>query len=171
MNYHFLQYRKYIPIICRLGQYFVHLMSPSLVNKFLLRMASTSNNHRLQNIFLSWKISDIITSLIPIYDRHRAVHKNKSVAEPLLLESLLHKVNCFLAIKCLINELFYIVVTSLHQHDFQTHYVIRLIIDNKDAPIRIYFIDWNFIFFVNVSLRFVLEVILEGRCWKGKVLL
>ena len=115
-NYLFENFLNYLQIN-RFRDNLIHLMSPCFLYILFFSMSSTSYNHRLQNIFLSQKASYFLTSLIPINNRHRAVHKYQAKTI-VLLKSILYKLYGFVTIKCLLNDFRNIFITSLHQNNF-----------------------------------------------------
>ena len=122
---------------------FIHLIKPSLLNKFRFSVSCNSNNHRLQNIFNPGKIPYLFRCLISINNRHRSIHKNKSIAEATSV-CLINLIDSFLAIEAMIYS--YIFKSSLSNQYFQAHHIVWFIIYNQNAPIFIYFIDWKLIY-------------------------
>ena len=111
-------------------------MSPCFLYVLFFRMPSTSYNHRLQDIFLSQKASNFLTSLISINDRHRAIHKYQAIAI-VLLKSIFYQLNSFVTIKCLLDDFRNIFITSLHQNNFKSGYIVGFIINDQDVSILI----------------------------------
>ena len=116
-------------------------MSPCFLYILLFSMSSTSYNHWLQDIFLSQKASNILSSLISINYRYRAVHQYQAKAI-VLLKRIFNYLNGFMTIKRLLNDIRNIFIASLQQNNFKSDYIIGFIINDQDASILVNLINY-----------------------------
>ena len=114
--YNLIEYASHNFNICWFRHHLIHLVSPSLLNILLLRMPSTSHNHRLLIIMPLNILPYPLSGLIAIHYRHTTVHKYQSILTLAFTIRLLNHLDCFLSILGLIYVSLDVMVCGLHHY-------------------------------------------------------
>lgn len=120
----------------RLREYLVHLVAPRLLDVQVLGMPSARNNHWLHDTFELQVAPDLLGRFVPVHQRHAAINNDKTVRVLHVTDGVLDFLEGFEAVACFIDQLHDVLVACLLQQHFESHQIVRLIVDDQDAPVR-----------------------------------
>ena len=106
-------------------------MTPCFLNVFVLSVARARHNHGLIYTLSFMIPSDLVRGLIPIHERHLAVHENEAIGVVTALHTMPHLVKGILSIISLINNIFNLRDAALLENDLHSERVKWLVVDNE----------------------------------------
>lgn len=110
-------------------------MSECLRHELVFCVASASHNLRLQYLVPPTEVSDGVSSLKAVFNRHLAVHEYQPVAMSLVFVAFLNQLECLKTVLGSISRMLdSFEALDLLQDDLKPYYVERLIIDYHDPP-------------------------------------